>query len=51
VDSRGLAASSVVVGNVLTAAGVPDCTHKIVFALVSDAAIADLKAYERFHGV
>jgi len=48
--TRGLAASSVVVCDVLTAAGVPDCTYKIVFALVSDAAIADLKAYERFHG-
>jgi hypothetical protein len=47
--TRGLAATSVMVCDVLTAAGVPDCTHKIVFALLSDAAIAELKTYERFH--
>jgi len=48
--TRGLAASSAVVCDVLTAAAIPDRIHKIVFELVSDAAIAGLKAYERFYG-
>jgi hypothetical protein len=43
-------AFAVVVMVLSIGAGVPDCTYKIVFAFVSDAAIAELKAYERFHG-
>jgi DNA-binding transcriptional regulator YhcF (GntR family) len=47
---RAVGAGAVVVCDVLTAGEVPDSAYKIVFALVSDAAIADLKAYERFYG-
>lgn len=45
---RGLGPRSAVVCDVVISAGVPDGVHKIVFALVSDAAIARLKTYERF---
>jgi GntR family transcriptional regulator len=44
----GLPATSVVVCDVLSSAGVPDGVHRIVFALVSDVTIATLKEYEQF---
>jgi GntR family transcriptional regulator len=47
--TRGFSAGSFVVCDALTAALVPECAHKIVFALVSEEAIAGLKTYERFH--
>jgi DNA-binding transcriptional regulator YhcF (GntR family) len=45
---RSLGPKSVLVCDVLTSLRVPDGVRKIVFPLVSDAAIAGLKSYEQF---
>ncbi len=45
---RSLGPRAALVWDVLTAARVPNGVNKIVFALVSDAAISGLKTYEQF---
>ena len=47
---RGVARDSVVVCDLLTATVIPSGISKVVFTLVSDAAIEGLKFYERFYG-